>query len=498
MNIEVVDASVPSDADSLTVELAEVTSSASSSSFAQGDDSSIFASGTDSLNSDSLNPDSSNTVQLDRANKVNLLGMTRKELETYFESIGEKKFRAAQVTKWIHQLGVTDFNEMSNLAGSLREKLSRLAYVAAPEVVHREFAKDGTRKWVFRVGEGAGSLVETVLIPAEGRKTLCISSQVGCALDCSFCSTGKQGFQRDLLPAEIIGQLWVANQSYMEDTPVGERTRTVTNVVMMGMGEPLLNFKPVVASMQLMLDDHAYGMSKRRVTLSTSGIVPMIDKLGDEIDVALAISLHAPNDELRNELVPINKKYPLVELMAAARRYVERGAPLSDKSAQHKATQAKMAQKAATKVDDDSIDNQDDALEPSRKKHVTIEYVMLDGVNDQPHHAKQLIQLLNDLPSKINLIPFNPFPHAPYERSSRNRIMAFQQTLSDAGYVCTVRMTRGDDIDAACGQLVGQVADRTRRAEKWKQKIVEHQNSEKKISHSTSGQRQEILRTRGS
>ncbi|MBC7751627.1 MAG: 23S rRNA (adenine(2503)-C(2))-methyltransferase RlmN, partial [Candidatus Saccharibacteria bacterium] len=432
------------------------------------------------------------------SNKINLLGMTRKELETYFETIGEKKFRAAQVMKWIHQLGVTDFNEMTNLAGSLREKLSRLAYAAAPEVVHREYSNDGTRKWVFRVGEGVGSLVETVLIPADGRKTLCISSQVGCALDCSFCSTGKQGFQRDLLPAEIIGQLWVANQSYMEETPVGERTRTVTNVVMMGMGEPLLNFKPVVASMQLMLDDHAYGMSKRRVTLSTSGIVPMIDKLGDEIDVALAISLHAPNDELRNELVPINKKYPLVELMAAARRYVARGAPLSDKSAQHKAIKAKIAQNQAVNADDD----QDDALEPSRKKHVTIEYVMLDGVNDQPHHAKQLIQLLNDLPSKINLIPFNPFPHAPYERSSRNRIMAFQQTLSDAGYVCTVRMTRGDDIDAACGQLVGQVADRTRRAEKWKQKIVEHQNSkqdsEKHSAESTSGQRREILRTRGS
>jgi len=485
MNAEVVDAQVtPVDATDLAQSAMPASSELTNqptSSLTQGDDSSDCASDV-----------------VDRSNKVNLLGMTRKELETYFETIGEKKFRAAQVMKWIHQLGVTEFDEMTNLAGSLREKLSRVAYAAAPEVVHREYSNDGTRKWVFRVGEGAGSLVETVLIPADGRKTLCISSQVGCALDCSFCSTGKQGFQRDLLPAEIIGQLWVANQSYMEDTPVGERTRTVTNVVMMGMGEPLLNFEPVVASMQLMLDDHAYGMSKRRVTLSTSGIVPMIDKLGDEIDVALAISLHAPNDELRNELVPINKKYPLVELMAAARRYVARGAPLSDKSAQHKAVKAKIAQNQATSVTED----QDDALEPSRKKHVTIEYVMLDGVNDQPHHAKQLIQLLNDLPSKINLIPFNPFPHAPYERSSRNRIMAFQQTLSDAGYVCTVRMTRGDDIDAACGQLVGQVADRTRRAEKWKQKIVEHQqikqDFEKQTAEPTSGQRREILRTRGS
>ncbi len=481
MNVEVIDANI----DANNQVQSPVLASNPASSFTQGDDSSNSVS------------DVASSIDKN-ANKVNLLGMTRKELEAYFETIGEKKFRAAQVMKWIHQLGVTDFNEMTNLAGTLREKLSRVAYVAAPEVVHREYSNDGTRKWVFRVGEGAGSLVETVLIPADGRKTLCISSQVGCALDCSFCSTGKQGFQRDLLPAEIIGQLWVANQSYMEDTPVGERTRTVTNVVMMGMGEPLLNFEPVVASMQLMLDDHAYGMSKRRVTLSTSGIVPMIDKLGDVIDVALAISLHAPNDELRNELVPINKKYPLVELMAAARRYVERGAPLSDKSAQHKAVQAKMAQRmvqqAAIKIDDE----QDDALEPSRKKHVTIEYVMLDGVNDQPLHAKQLIQLLNGLPSKINLIPFNPFPHAPYGRSSRNRIMAFQKALSDAGYVCTVRTTRGDDIDAACGQLVGQVADRTRRAEKWKQKIVEHQNANTSKSESTSGQRREILRTRGS
>lgn len=373
--------------------------------------------------------------------KTNLLGMSRAELERFFEQIGEKKFRAGQVMKWIYQFGVTDFHDMTNLAGKLRDKLAQIACVDVPEVVHKQFSNDGTRKWVFRVGDGEGSLVETVLIPAEdktgARKTLCISSQVGCALDCSFCSTGKQGFQRDLTAAEIIGQLWVANQSYMEDVPVGERTRTVTNVVMMGMGEPLLNFDPVVAAMRIMLDDFAYGMSKRRVTLSTSGVVPMLDKLGEQIDVALAISLHAPNDELRNELVPINKKYPLAELIPAARRYIAR----------------------------------DGGLESARK-HVTIEYVMLEGVNDHPEHAKQLIQLLRDLPSKINLIPFNPFPHAPYGRSSRNRIMAFQRLLSDAGYVCTVRTTRGDDIDAACGQLVGQVADRTRRAERWKQKIA--------------------------
>ena len=383
--------------------------------------------------------------------KVNLLGMTRPALEQFFEQLGEKKFRAGQVMKWIHQFGVTDFEQMSNISGKLRTKLAEIAEITAPEVVHRHYSKDGTRKWVFRVGDGAGSLVETVLIPADdktgARKTLCISSQVGCALDCSFCSTGKQGFQRDLTPAEIIGQLWVANQSYMEDVPIAERTRTVTNVVMMGMGEPLLNFDPVVASMSLMLDDFAYGMSKRRVTLSTSGVVPMIDKLADMMDVALAISLHAPNDALRDELVPINKKYPLEQLIAACQRYL--------------------------------VKNGGD----SQRRHVTVEYVMLDGVNDQPEHAQQLLKLLKKLPSKINLIPFNPFPHAPYARSSRNRIMAFQKTLSDAGFVCTIRQTRGDDIDAACGQLVGQVADRTRRAERWKKKVAT--------------QHGEILRTQG-
>lgn len=373
--------------------------------------------------------------------KINLLGMSRANLERFFEEIGEKKFRAGQIIKWIHQYFVTDFAQMSNISGKLREKLQQRCEIKAPEVVHRHYSKDGTRKWVFRVGEGAGSLVETVLIPADdksgARKTLCISSQVGCALDCSFCSTGKQGFQRDLSTDEIIGQLWIANQSYMEDVEIPERTRSVTNVVMMGMGEPLLNFKPVVESMSLMLDDFAYGMSKRRVTLSTSGIVPMIDKLSEELDVALAISLHAPNDELRNELVPINKKYPLQQLISAAQRYIRK-----------------------------------DGNESARK-HVTIEYVMLEGVNDQDIHAQQMVRLLKDLPSKINLIPFNPFPHAPYGRSSRNRIMTFQKILSDAGFVCTIRQTRGDDIDAACGQLVGQVADRTRRAEQWKKKVAQ-------------------------
>lgn len=375
------------------------------------------------------------------AKKTNLLGMSKTELGDFFESFGEKKFRATQVMKWIYQYGATDFSQMTNLSKKLQSKLTDIATVMPPAVKFKQFSEDGTRKWVFEVA--GGSLVETVLIPAEdgkqhGRKTLCISSQVGCALDCSFCSTGKQGFERDLTAAEIIGQLWVANQSYMEGVPATERENRVTNVVMMGMGEPLLNYKPVVSSMSLMLDDHAFGMSKRRVTLSTSGVVPKMYDLAKDIDVALAISLHAPNDELRNELVPINKKYPLDQLMAAAKAYIYEE-------------------------------------NPRHKKHVTIEYVMLAGVNDSDEHAKQLVNLLTGLPSKINLIPFNPFPHAPYGRSSNNRIHAFSNILNQAGFVCTIRQTRGDDIDAACGQLVGQVADRTRRSKKWQEAVVKRQ-----------------------
>ncbi|OAU94403.1 23S rRNA (adenine(2503)-C(2))-methyltransferase RlmN [Moraxella catarrhalis] len=376
------------------------------------------------------------------AKKVNLLGMSKDELSAFFVSLGEKPFRATQVMKWIYQFGVTDFFEMTNISKKLQHKLHEVACVVPPTVKYKEFSQDGTRKWVFEVA--GGSLVETVLIPADdgkqfGRKTLCISSQVGCALDCSFCSTGKQGFERDLTPSEIIGQLWVANQSYMENVPPTERENRVTNVVMMGMGEPLLNYNPVVAAMSLMLDDHAFGLSKRRVTLSTSGVVPKMYDLAKDIDVALAISLHAPNDELRNELVPINKKYPLKDLIKAAKSYV---------------------------YDEN----------PRHKKHITIEYVMLAGVNDSDEHAHQLVDLLKDLPSKINLIPFNPFPHAPYGRSSNNRIHAFSHILNQAGFVCTIRQTRGDDIDAACGQLVGQVADRTRRAKKWQESIQKRQS----------------------
>lgn len=376
------------------------------------------------------------------AKKVNLLGMSKDELSAFFVSLGEKPFRATQVMKWIYQFGVTDFFEMTNISKKLQHKLHEVACVVPPTVKYKEFSQDGTRKWVFEVA--GGSLVETVLIPADdgkqfGRKTLCISSQVGCALDCSFCSTGKQGFERDLTPSEIIGQLWVANQSYMENVPPTERENRVTNVVMMGMGEPLLNYNPVVAAMSLMLDDHAFGLSKRRVTLSTSGVVPKMYDLAKDIDVALAISLHAPNDELRNELVPINKKYPLKDLIKAAKSYV---------------------------YDEN----------PRHKKHITIEYVMLAGVNDSDEHAHQMVDLLKDLPSKINLIPFNPFPHAPYGRSSNNRIHAFSNILNQAGLVCTIRQTRGDDIDAACGQLVGQVADRTRRAKKWQESIQKRQS----------------------
>lgn len=375
------------------------------------------------------------------ADKTNLLGMNRPQLEAYFATLGEKPFRAGQVMKWIHQHGVDDFNAMTNLAKSLREKLLAVAEVRAPEVVYKHFSADGTRKWVIKVGDN--SMVETVLIPDGERKTLCVSSQVGCALDCSFCSTGKQGFQRDLSAAEIIAQVWIANRSYLDEGEYrgrnanGEltRTRAITNVVMMGMGEPLLNFDAVLPAMQIMLDDFAYGLSKRRVTLSTSGVVPMMDRFTQSIDASLAVSLHAPNDALRDELVPINRKYPLSELMAACKRWL----------VHHQGS------------------------EVGRRK-VTMEYVMLAGVNDQPEHARQLIALLRDVPSKINLIPFNPFPHAPYASTPREQVVNFQNQLIRAGFTTTIRATRGDDIDAACGQLVGQVKDRTRRAERWQQK----------------------------
>ena len=357
--------------------------------------------------------------------KINLLGLTRGAMIDFFQSLGEKAFRAEQMMKWIHHWGMADFEKMTNLSKALRTKLSEIAEIQAPEVAYKHYSQDGTRKWVLKLDER--NSIETVFIPSAGRGTLCVSSQVGCSLDCQFCSTGKQGFQRDLTASEIIGQIWVANQSFGPTADVNKRS--VTNIVMMGMGEPLLNFDPVVASMELMLDDFGYGLSKRRVTLSTSGVVPALRQLTKTVDVALAISLHAPNDALRNELVPINKKYPLKELLAACREYI-------------------------------------DAYDHKRK--ITMEYVMLRQVNDQDEHAHQLIKLLRDLPVKINLIPFNPFPRTQYQRSTDDRIRQFQTILINAGYTTTIRTTRGDDIDAACGQLVGQVQDRTRRSQTWK------------------------------
>ncbi|GBL54092.1 putative Fe-S-cluster redox enzyme [Pseudomonas citronellolis] len=360
----------------------------------------------------------------DTAAKANLLGMTKPQLEEFFESIGEKRFRAGQVMQWIHHFGAEDFDAMTNVGKALREKLKACAEIRGPEVVSQDISSDGTRKWVVRVA--SGSCVETVYIPQNGRGTLCVSSQAGCALDCSFCSTGKQGFNSDLTSAEIIGQVWLANKSF--GTVPGKIDRAITNVVMMGMGEPLLNFDNVVTAMSIMMEDFGYGISKRKVTLSTSGVVPMIDKLGEVTDVSLALSLHAPNDELRNQLVPINKKYPLAVLLDACQRYITR---------------------------------------LGKERVLTVEYTLLKDVNDQPEHAEQMIALLKEIPCKINLIPFNPFPHSGYERPSNNSIRRFQDMLHKGGFNVTVRTTRGDDIDAACGQLVGQVMDRTRRSERY-------------------------------
>ena len=360
--------------------------------------------------------------------KVNLLGMSRKNMEAYLTSIGEKPFRAQQILKWIHHSGIDNFDEMTNLGKPLRAKLQELAEIRPPNVVKQLDSIDGTRKWAVEVG--GNNLVETVLIPDGQRGTLCVSSQVGCSLDCSFCATGKQGFMRDLTASEIIGQVWLAIKSY--DGFNNGNKRIVTNVVMMGMGEPLLNFDNVVEAMSLMLDDFGYGLSKRRVTLSTSGVVPMLDKLGDVSTVSLAISLHAPNDELRSQLVPINKKYPIAELLAASKRYI--------------------------------------AKQEDTHRVVTIEYTLIAGVNDGVEHAKELAEVLRDLPCKVNLIPFNPFSLSNYKRPSNNAVNRFWLVMTEAGYVTTVRTPRGDDIDAACGQLAGQVQDRTKRSERYRQK----------------------------
>ena len=368
-----------------------------------------------------------------RKEKTNLLGLSASRIGDFLESLGEKRFRGTQILKWIHQQGVTDINEMTNISKGLRASLSDVAEIALPEVVSVQDSTDGTRKWLIRMD--GGSCIEMVYIPERDRGTLCVSSQIGCALDCSFCATGKQGFNRDLTAGEIIGQLWIAAQSFDQFDP--KAPRRVTNVVMMGMGEPLMNFDNVVDAMNLMLDDNAYGLSKRRVTLSTAGMVPEVDKLGDVTDVSLAISLHAPNDELRNELVPINRKYPLQTFVDSAKRYLE-----------------KM---------------------PDNRRKITVEYTLIDRVNDRDEHAKELSVLLRDLPCKINLIPFNPFPGSGYKKVTKVALGRFRDILHNDGYTVTVRTTRGDDIAAACGQLAGEVNDRTKRQERYKKRLNEEQ-----------------------
>ena len=359
---------------------------------------------------------------------INLLDFNQAQLAEYFVSLGEKPFRAKQLMRWMHHFGVNDFEQMTDIAKSLREKLAIEATITPPHVQLEQVSNDGTRKWL--IGAGTGNGVETVFIPEDDRGTLCISSQVGCALECTFCSTGRQGFNRNLSVSEIIGQLWLANQSLRQADgydmlPLSERI--ISNVVMMGMGEPLANYDNVVTAMQIMLDDSAYGLSRRRVTLSTSGMVPAMDRLKEDCPVALAVSLHAPNDALRDEIVPINKKYPLKDLMAACQRY----------------------------------------LVKAPRDFVTFEYVMLDGVNDTVQHAKQLLQLVKEVPCKINLIPFNPFPNSGYDTSRPENIRVFRDILMQAGYVVTTRKTRGEDIDAACGQLAGKVQDKTKRSLKY-------------------------------
>ncbi|MCT8761212.1 bifunctional tRNA (adenosine(37)-C2)-methyltransferase TrmG/ribosomal RNA large subunit methyltransferase RlmN [Glaesserella parasuis] len=355
-----------------------------------------------------------------KTEKINLLNLNRQQMRELFAEMSEKPFRADQLMKWIYHFGEDNFDNMTNINKVLREKLKRIAEIKAPEVAVEQRSADGTIKWAMWVGD---QQIETVYIPEDDRATLCVSSQVGCALACTFCSTAQQGFNRNLSVSEIIGQVWRASKIIGNFGVTG--IRPITNVVMMGMGEPLLNMNNVIPAMEIMLDDFAYGLSKRRVTLSTSGVVPALDKMREQIDVALAISLHAPNDELRNELIPLNKKYNIKMLIDSVNKY----------------------------------------LEVSNANHgkVTIEYVMLSHVNDDVEHAHQLADVLKNTPSKINLIPWNPFPEAPYAKSSNTRIDRFQKTLMEYGFTVTVRKTRGDDIDAACGQLAGDVIDRTKR-----------------------------------
>jgi 23S rRNA (adenine2503-C2)-methyltransferase len=363
--------------------------------------------------------------------RVNLLGLDVDALEALLDRLGEKPFRARQLAKWIHRRGVASFEQMSDLAKSLRAVLAARAVIAAPPVVRDSVSDDGTRKWLLDVGRG--DAIETVFIPEDDRGTLCVSSQAGCAVNCVFCSTGRQGFSRNLTSAEIVGQLWLAEHALRAARGIGrDGERVISNVVFMGMGEPLQNYDALVPALRLMLDDHGYGLSRRRVTVSTSGMVPQIDRLARDCPVALAVSLHAGNDALRDKLVPLNRKYPLAELLAACQRY----------------------------------------LKAAPRDFITFEYVMLDGVNDSAQHAFELVALVDALPCKFNLIPFNPFPDSGLRRSPAPRIRAFAQQLTDAGIVTTIRRTRGDDIDAACGQLAGEVQDRTRIAQRIPRRVV--------------------------
>jgi len=349
--------------------------------------------------------------------RTNLLGLARSELEAFVaERLGAKPFRARQLMKWIYRRGAADFSVMSDLAQDFRAQLAEVAEITVPQIVTQQVSNDGTRKWMLRMDQAQG--IETVYIPEPERGTLCISSQVGCAMDCSFCSTAQQGFNRNLSVAEIVGQVWLAHRELRQTRTDG---RNITNVVFMGMGEPLANYRNVVPAMRIFLDDLGYDLSRRRVTLSTSGLVPQIYKLAEECNVALAVSLHAPNDELRNELVPINRKHPIAELLAACWHYIDQ----------------------------------------QNGRSITFEYVMLDGMNDKPEHARQLARLLKGHPAKVNLIPFNIFPGTSYRRSPAAAIVKFRDILNESGVIATTRRTRGDDIDAACGQLAGRVNDRT-------------------------------------
>ncbi len=363
---------------------------------------------------------------MDTATRPNLFDFDRNGLRALFVRIGEKPYRADQVMKWMYHRHVTDFGQMTDVGKALRAKLEAHVRIESPNTLFEKQSADGTHKWLL--GMDGGNAVETVFIPEPHRGTLCVSSQIGCGLNCRFCSTGTQGFNRNLSAAEIIGQVWVAAR-HLGNSP--HRQRKLTNVVMMGMGEPLLNFDHVVTAMSVMRDDLGFGLANKRVTLSTAGLVPMIDKLSDASDVSLAVSLHAPNDELRSEIVPLNRKYPIAELMAACARYAAR----------------------------------------RPRTTITFEYTMLKGINDRPEHARQLVKLMRRLPAKVNLIPFNTFPGTVYERSDEDVIRAFQKALLDAGVLTMVRRTRGDDIDAACGQLKGQVVDRTRRQAEFRKKL---------------------------